>query len=507
MRSTDEQHAPAVGAVPPDHAEVDPSLRRAVNATLMPGFTGPELPAWLAAELADGLGGVCLFGSNVDNPAQVRALTDAIHAANRDAVVATDEEGGDVTRLHHRDGSPYPSMAYLGRLDDETLTETVGAAIGAELRAVGIDLNVAPDADVNSNPRNPVIGVRSFGADSSLVARHVAAYTRGLQSAGVGASAKHFPGHGDTATDSHVSLPTLTADAATLDVRELPPFDAAVRAGTLAVMTSHLLVPAIDSRWPTTFSSAVLGELRRRSCFTGAIVSDALDMAGASAGRGVPAAAVLALAAGVDLLCLGNDLGRGQVIRVRDEILGALASGRLSAARVFEAAGRVGALASGVRRLRANATADIEAPPALTPDGFWRRGPVRAVTAPLLLRLGSPAGIAAGETPWGVAGHLASEIEAALPGAICSTVDDLATLSAVLEDHPDRPLVVQGRDLSRVAFLRDASALVLRRRPHALMVELGWPDHDGPSRIDVATYGSGRATAGALIRLLADGAA
>ncbi|MFT4217555.1 MAG: glycoside hydrolase family 3 N-terminal domain-containing protein, partial [Micropruina sp.] len=334
-------------------ADTGLDLRRAVNATLMPGFSGLELPEWLAHELAEGLGGVCLFGSNIDHPAQVRALTDAIHAANPDAVVATDEEGGDVTRLHHRDGSPHPSMAYLGRLDDETLTEVVGASIGTELRAVGIDLNVAPDADVNSNPRNPVIGVRSFGADSALVARHVAAYTRGLQAAGVGAIAKHFPGHGDTATDSHVALPTLTADIATLDVRELPPFDAAVRAGTLAVMTSHLMVPAIDPEWPTTFSPAVLGELRCRSGFAGAIVSDALDMAGASASRGVPAAAVLALAAGVDLLCLGNDLNHAQLRLVRDEILRALAEGRLSADRVLEAAGRVGALASGVRRLRA----------------------------------------------------------------------------------------------------------------------------------------------------------
>ncbi|MFT4227543.1 glycoside hydrolase family 3 N-terminal domain-containing protein, partial [Micropruina sp.] len=142
---------------------MDGQLRRAVNATLMPGFPGPDLPDWLSAELADGLGAVCLFGSNIVTPGQVQGLTDAIHAANPDAVVATDEEGGDVTRLHHRDGSPYPSMAYLGRLDDEALTSAVGAGIGAELRAAGIDQNLAPVADVNSDPRNPVIGVRSFG--------------------------------------------------------------------------------------------------------------------------------------------------------------------------------------------------------------------------------------------------------------------------------------------------------------------------------------------------------
>ncbi len=114
---------------------------------------------------------------------------------------------------------------------------------------------------------------------------------------------------------------------------------------------------------------------------------------------------------------------------------------------------------------------------------------------------------AAGETPWGIAEHLAAEVEAALPGAVCLTVDDLDALTVALEEYRERPLVVQGRDLSRVEFLGTASAAVLRRRPDALMVELGWPDHDGPTRIDVATYGSGRAAAAALIRLLADGAA
>ena len=197
---------------------MDGQLRRAVNATLMPGFPGPDLPGWLSAELADGLGAVCLFGSNIVTPGQVRGLTDAIHAAHPDAVVATDEEGGDVTRLHHRDGSPAPSMAYLGHRDDLALTHSVAAGIGAELRAAGIDLNLAPVADVNANPRNPVIGVRSFGANADLVARHVAAYVHGLQSAGIGAVAKHFPGHGDTGTDSHLGLPTIAVDAATLAV-------------------------------------------------------------------------------------------------------------------------------------------------------------------------------------------------------------------------------------------------------------------------------------------------
>lgn len=486
---------------------MDADLRRAVNATLMPGFAGPELPDWLAAELADGLGSVCLFGTNIVEPDQVRTLTSAIHVANPAALVATDEEGGDVTRLHHREGSPYPSMAYLGHLDDEATTEQVGAGIGAELRAAGVDLNLAPDADVNSNPRNPVIGVRSFGAEAGLVARHVAAYTRGLQANGVAACAKHFPGHGDTSADSHRELPAITVDATTLAARELAPFRSAVEAGTLAVMTSHILVPAIDPDLPATLSAPVLGLLRNELGFTGAIVSDALDMAGASAGRGIPEAAVLALAGGVDLLCIGTDNSAAQLEDIRAHVLQAVEEGRLPESRLRDAAARVAALADGVAALRAAAPVEArggtKGPSALSPDGFWLRGPIEPVRAPVFLRLASSANIAAGETVWGVGDHLASELDRLLPGATCVEASDAAAVRAVLDAHADRPLVVQGRDLARVPFLADATAMVLQRRPDAVVVDLGWPEL--PGVVDIATYGSGRGAATCLIRLLAEG--
>ncbi|MGC3993005.1 MAG: glycoside hydrolase family 3 N-terminal domain-containing protein [Propionicimonas sp.] len=501
----------------------DETLRRAVNATLMPGFEGPDLPGWLAAELAEGLGSVCLFSTNIVDAGQVRALTDAIHAANPAALVATDEEGGDVTRLHHAAGSPYPSMASLGHLDDEDMTERVGFGIGAELLAAGIDLNLAPDADVNSNPRNPVIGVRSFGADAGLVGRHVAAYTRGLQAAGTAACAKHFPGHGDTATDSHLALPTITVDAATLAARELVPFRAAVEAGTLAVMTSHILVPSIDPDLPATLSAPVLALLREDLGFTGAIVSDALDMAGASGGgRGIPEAAVLALAAGCDLLCIGTDNTAEQLAEIRAHVLAAVAEGRLPQTRLLDAAERVAALSAAVAALRdapgsfltrsssgtvkpqdPRGEARHEGPPPLSASGFWLRGPVAPLTAPVFLRLASTANIAAGDTVWGVAEHLADELADRLPGSTCADAADLAGLASVLDASAGRPLVVQGRDLARVPFLVDATAMVLQRRPDALVVELGWPEL--PGAIDIATYGSGRGAATCLIRLLAEG--
>src|SRR5205085_1151989 len=149
-------------------------------------------------------------------------------------------------------GSPYPGNAALGAADDPALTESVARSMGLELRSAGVDLDLAPVVDVNSNADNPVIGVRSFGADAVLVARHTRAYVTGLQAAGVGACVKHWPGHGDTAVDSHLGLPVLDAPLETLRRREVVPFEEAVRAGALAVMTAHVVVSAFDPGVPAT---------------------------------------------------------------------------------------------------------------------------------------------------------------------------------------------------------------------------------------------------------------
>ena len=499
-------------------------LRRAIRATLMPGFAGPVLPGWLAAELAAGLGSVCLFSTNVVDPAQLVRLTTAIHEVSPAALVAMDEEGGDVTRLHHREGSLHPSAAYLGSLDDVAFTEAVGASIGSELLAAGVDLNLAPDADVNSNPLNPVIGVRSLGAEPELVARHVAAYTRGLQGVGVGAVAKHWPGHGDTSADSHRELPAIVVDAPLLASRELVPFRAAVTAGTLGVMTSHILVPAIDPERPATLSAPLLALLRNELGFAGAIISDALDMAGASGGRGIPEAAVLALEAGVDLLCLGTENSADQLAEIVEHIFSAVRAGRLDEERLAEAAARVAALSTGVvalRDARPDAGTEIntvpeelreerskrhEGLPPLRSKGFWLRGPIAPLTAPVFLRLESPANIAAGDTVWGVGEHVADELEHRLPGAACATAATLESVATVLGAHPDRPLVVQGRDLARVDFLARAATLVKERRPDAVLVEMGWPQLPGVPPVDIVTYGGGRGAAICLITLLAEGA-
>ncbi|HEU5109506.1 MAG TPA: glycoside hydrolase family 3 N-terminal domain-containing protein, partial [Micromonosporaceae bacterium] len=276
-------------------SETDPGLRRLVLRTLLGAFPGPTPPDWALELVEQGLGGYTLFGFNVESPEQLAATTAALSAVRADVLLAIDEEGGDVTRLAHATGSPYPGNAALGAVGDVGLTTRVYRAIGAELAAAGLNLNLAPTVDVNTADDNPIIGTRSFGADPARVAEHAAAAVAGLQEAGVAACAKHFPGHGATTTDSHVGLPVLDVSRSVWSERDLPPFAAVVDAGTAAVMTAHVVVRALDDR-PATTSAAVLRILREELGFEGAVVSDALDMrAIADAPGGRAAGAVRAL--------------------------------------------------------------------------------------------------------------------------------------------------------------------------------------------------------------------
>ena len=249
-----------------------------------------------------------------------------------------DEEGGDVTRLEAASGSSYPGNLALGAVDDAELTEGVAAAIAAELTGIGVTMNLAPVADVNSNPRNPVIGVRSFGSEPDLVARHVAAFVTGTQRVGVAACAKHFPGHGDTALDSHLELPTVAGDLQ----EALLPFRAAIDAGVEAVMTGHLLVPELDDAPATLSPRIVSGLLREELGFEGLVLSDALEMRAVSGTVGLVEGALTALEAGVDALCLGRVQGEEVVESVHAAVVEAVLSGRIGADRVAEAAERIG---------------------------------------------------------------------------------------------------------------------------------------------------------------------
>ncbi|MEV4523013.1 glycoside hydrolase family 3 N-terminal domain-containing protein [Micromonospora tulbaghiae] len=478
---------------------LDPGLRRLALGTLLAAYPGPVPPDWAVDLLADGLAGHTLFGTNIHDPAQVAASTAALRAGRPDVIVAIDEEGGDVTRLAHATGSPYPGNAALGAVDDPDLTRQVYAAIGAELAALGITVDLAPTVDVNTADENPVIGTRSFGADPKRVAVHSAAAVAGLQSTGVAACAKHFPGHGATVADSHHELPTVDVPPAVLRDRDLPPFAAVVDAGVRAVMTAHIRVPALTGDGPATFSRAVLHDLLRVEYgFTGAIITDALEMKGAVlAAGGVGPGAVRALAAGADLLCIGARVDAELVESVAAEIVAAIGDGRLARARVEEAAGRTAALAA------ATGSADVP-PPAV--DGLGYAAALRAVrvegdltgdTAPLVVQVHATSTIAEGRVPWGLGPHLTTGVEQARAVAGETDPEQLRRLAG------DRPVVLVGRHLHRLPGARElVEALAVTHR--VVVVEMGWPGAWRPAgaRAFVATHGASHANGRAAAEVL-----
>jgi beta-N-acetylhexosaminidase len=281
----------------------------------MLAFDGFEVSAAIRERLVrTPAAGVTLFRhGNVRSPGQVRELTDAMQrAASRQVagplLVAADQEGGQLIALG--DGStPFAGNMALGAVDDPELTERVGREIGAEARAMGVNVVYAPVLDVASNPLNPALGIRAFGDDPALVARHGAAMVRGLQAAGVAATVKHFPGAGEAADDPHHGVASVSASRAILDTRELVPFRAAVAAGARMTMSAHVALPAVAGRAdvPSTLSRAVMTALLRGDLgFEGVSITDALDMAGVRGADGVPDV-VAAMDAGVDLLLTAAD--------------------------------------------------------------------------------------------------------------------------------------------------------------------------------------------------------
>ncbi|MGJ6981378.1 glycoside hydrolase family 3 protein [Aestuariimicrobium soli] len=338
----------------PDTPPTDPTgevVRRAALGVIMPGFDGTEVPDWLHAPLRDGLGGVCLFAVNTPDPVTTRRLTDRLRELGPQACITVDEEGGDVTRLQRVRGSDLPGNAALGAIDDVELTARVGAATGRLVRAAGIDVTLAPCVDIASNPHNAVIGTRSFGPDADLVARHAVAWLEGLHSAGVGGCAKHFPGHGDTAVDSHVGLPAIEIDEATLTGRELLPFAALVAAGVEAIMPGHIVVPRLGPD-PASLSRWAHDRLRGLG-FAGPTITDALEMGAIHGQHGIGEAVVRALVAGADLCCLGSPMNSDQAAALSESVRAveaAVADGRLSLHRLQASASRVRAMVGDIHR-------------------------------------------------------------------------------------------------------------------------------------------------------------
>jgi len=295
---------------------------RGAGQRVMVGFEGLEPTADLKHLLRHyAVAGVVLFARNVAGPEQLAELVRELQGLARDAghetplLIAIDQEGGRVQRLRGP-WTVWPPMRALGRLASEAHAARVGEALAAELSACGIRWDFAPVVDVDTNPRNPVIGDRSFGGDPDLVGRLGAALIRGLQDAGVAACAKHFPGHGDTDLDSHLDLPAVEHSRARLDDVELRPFRKAVEAGVASVMTAHVLVRELDDRLPATLSPRIVGGiLRDEMKYDGVVVSDDLEMKALAKHWTAGTAAMLAAQAGCDVIpvCSSPDAQVGAI--------------------------------------------------------------------------------------------------------------------------------------------------------------------------------------------------
>ncbi|WP_034264965.1 glycoside hydrolase family 3 protein [Actinospica robiniae] len=482
-------------------------LSRLALHVLQPGFAGTQAPEWVRRRIGEGLGSVLLFGRNVRDADQVATLTAALHAENPKLIIGVDEEGGDVTRLEAASGSSYPGNLALGAVDDAELTRKVARSLGRRMVAAGIDLDYAPDADVNNNPANPVIGVRSFGADPELVARHVAAWVEGLQSTGIAGCAKHFPGHGDTAVDSHVALPTVRMSRAELAATALPPFRAAIDAGVRAVMLGHLLLPALDAEHPASVSRAAVDLLRRDLGFRGLITTDALEMAAVARRYGVEGAAVRALAAGVDLLCVGHEGDDALVGRLQAAIVDAVLTGELGEERLAEASGRVVAfLAEGGREADEKPTDDDEE------IGLeaTRRALRVTISQPGALPLATPphhvAFTSAGPVALGSVADtaLGTQLLSRMPGTTVALLGECtdAAIEHVLAAASGRPLVLGVRSAHRHEWMGDALSRILAARPDAIVAELGLPGSRPAGAAYLVAHGASRACAAAVAEVL-----
>ncbi|WP_405140475.1 glycoside hydrolase family 3 protein [Sphaerisporangium sp. NBC_01403] len=490
-----------------------PELLRLADSVLLPGFEGRTPPDWLRRRLGEGLAGVVLFSRNIGTPSQLAELTAALRAERPDAVIGIDEETGDVTRLEAHTGSSRPGNYALGVVDDVSLTEEIARGLGADLAAAGINVNFAPAADVNSNPGNPVIGLRSFGADPALVARHTAAWVRGLQAAVVAACAKHFPGHGDTAVDSHHGLPGVAATREQLHEIELLPFRAAIAEGVRMIMTGHLLVGAYDSEFPATLSPRILtGLLRDEMGFDGVTITDAVEMAAVAERYGIGGGSARAVAAGADLICVGGENSDDAVVvTIREAIADAVTGGLLPEERLADAARRVAELTAWTSG-RPPAPADLSASAAQSGQAASaahgvvglaaarravrvtrRAGVLPLVTAPHVAELSPRMNLAIDkDMPWGVGEPLGK----LLPGTTVVRLDQESAGTsldeAVLAPAADRPLVVVVRDAHRHAWQMAALDRLLGARPDAIVVEMGLPGRTDLGAVHIATHGAAR---------------
>jgi beta-N-acetylhexosaminidase len=460
----------------------DPAVERLALGCVLPGVTGADVPEWTRRAAERGLAGVALYGSNaVATGGRLERLAQPLRSLRDDFLVAVDEEGGDVTRLHYGTGSPVPGNLALGVVDDVELTARVARAIASELAEAGINLDFAPSVDVNTDPENPVIGTRSFGSDPELVARHGRAFVEALQSCRVAACAKHFPGHGATHTDSHEGLPRIDGELESLRARELPPFVAAIEAGVAAVMTAHIVFPALDER-PATLSRRILTDLLRGELgYEGVVITDALEMKAISSTRGIGRAAVEALSAGADTVLTGNRDGEDDCAEIVDAVRAALAAGELEPARLEQAAERMRRLGAWAAEPRPAEDDAEQIGLAAARRAIRVEGRLPLGRAPFVVHLRDASNLAVGDAHWSLADALA-ELDFLAGSADVTSADGSEPLSQA-------PLVVATRNAYRSEWQR----AWLARHADAIVVAFGMPDDRALANgAYVLAHGAGR---------------
>ncbi len=324
------------------------TLEEQIGQLLMVGFWG-STPSQEIIDLIQRhhVGNILLFSRNIRDAQQVFELTQSLQAIAQEAglryplLIAIDQENGLVQRLGEA-VTLFPGNMALGAIGSEKVAYEVALVTGRELKALGINMNLAPVVDVNNNPANPVIGVRSFGEDAQQVARLAAAMVKGYHATGILDCLKHFPGHGDTAVDSHLALPTIPYALEWLEALELVPFRSGIEAGAESVMIAHVSFPALTRQdmLPATLSSAIVqGLLREKLGFNGVILSDCLEMKAISETFGTERAAVMAIQAGIDLVLVSHHYT--QQLGSIEAIQAAVQAHELSPQAVQQAAERV----------------------------------------------------------------------------------------------------------------------------------------------------------------------
>jgi len=325
----------------------DLTLREKIGQLMMVGFHEQTLTKEVVELIAkEKIGSIILFARNIKSMEQTRELTEAIQEVARKSnhpfpmVIATDQENGIVRRLATDEFTKFPGNMLLGAVDDENVTYQISRATAKELKATGINMNLAPVLDVNNNPQNPVIGVRAFGENCQHVAKHGTSFIKGHQKEQVITSAKHFPGHGNTASDSHLELPWVESSIADLKKVELVPFKSAIAEQVDSIMVNHVYYPTIDQEEiPASISRNVISNLLRKELgFDGVVLTDCLEMHAVSETVGTPDAAVRALQAGADIVMVSHTLAiqRETINRIEQ----AVKNGELSIARIDESVQR-----------------------------------------------------------------------------------------------------------------------------------------------------------------------